>query len=92
MSDFKDAEFKEYKIDIVKGGSKMLKEVKGFIVEEDGISTVEIVVIIAILVGIALLFRKSITAYVQKVISNFINTAPTVENLEVNMDAPLPTD
>jgi len=70
----------------------MLKEVKGIIFEEDGISTVEIVVIIAILVGIALLFRKSITAYVQKVISNFINTAPTVENLEVNMDAPLPTD
>ena len=70
----------------------MLKEVKGIIFEEDGISTVEIVVIIAILIGIALLFRKSITAYVQKVISNFINTAPTVENLEVNMDAPLPTD
>ena len=70
----------------------MLKEVKGIIFEEDGISTVEIVVIIAILVGIALLFRKSITAYVQKVISNFINTAPTVENLEVNMDAPVPTD
>jgi len=70
----------------------MLKEVKGIIFEEDGISTVEIVVIIAILVGIALLFRKSITAYVQKVISNFIDTAPTVENLEVNMDAPLPTD
>ena len=70
----------------------MLKEVKGIIFEEDGISTVEIVVIIAILVGIALLFRKSITAYVQKVISNFINTAPTVENLEVNMDAPVPKD
>jgi ABC-type proline/glycine betaine transport system permease subunit len=70
----------------------MLKEVKGIIFEEDGISTVEIVVIIAILVGIALLFRKSITAYVQKVISNFINTAPTVENLEVNMDAPVPED
>ncbi len=70
----------------------MLKEVKGIIFEEEGISTVEIVVIIAILVGIALLFRKSITAYVQKVISNFINTAPTVENLEVNMDAPVPED
>ncbi|HOS69217.1 MAG TPA: Flp1 family type IVb pilin [Bacillota bacterium] len=70
----------------------MLKEVKGIIFEEDGISTVEIVVIIAILVGIALLFRKSITAYVQKVISNFIDTAPTVENLEVNMDAPVPKD
>ena len=70
----------------------MFKALKGFIVEEDGISTVEIVVIIAILVGIALLFRKSITAYVRKVISNFIDTAPTVENLDVNMDAPLPED
>lgn len=68
----------------------MLKTFKGLIVEEDGISTVEIVVIIAILVGIALLFRKSITAYVQKVISNFINTAPTIENTEVDMNAPVP--
>jgi hypothetical protein len=74
------------------GGSKMLKQIKGLITEEEGISTVEIVVIIAILVGIALLFRKSITAYVQKVISNFIDTAPTVENLEVDMEAPLPKD
>lgn len=70
----------------------MLKQIKGLITEEEGISTVEIVVIIAILVGIALLFRKSITAYVQKVISNFIDTAPTVENLEVDMEAPLPKD
>ncbi|MGI6585693.1 MAG: hypothetical protein GX301_01050 [Gracilibacteraceae bacterium] len=70
----------------------MLKQIKGLISEEEGISTVEIVVIIAILVGIALLFRKSITAYVQKVISNFIDTAPTVENLEVDMEAPLPKD
>lgn len=69
----------------------MLKVLKGLIVEEDGISTVEIVVIIAILVGIALLFRKSITAYVQEVISNFINTAPTVENTKIDMSAPTPT-
>ena len=60
----------------------MLKVLKGLIFEEDGISTVEIVVIIAILVGIALLFRKSITAYVTKVISNFIDTAPSVEAIE----------
>ncbi len=60
----------------------MLKTIKGLITEEDGISTVEIVVIIAILIGIALLFRKSITAYVTKVISNFIDTAPNVEAIE----------
>ena len=68
----------------------MLKTLKALTVEEDGISTVEIVVIIAILIGIALLFKKVHNAYVQKVISNFIDTAPTVENLEVNMDPPLP--
>ncbi|MDD4503449.1 MAG: Flp1 family type IVb pilin [Clostridiaceae bacterium] len=54
----------------------MLKVLKGFIVEEDGISTVEIVVLIAILIGIALLFRKSITEYVNKVIGNFMDNAP----------------
>lgn len=66
----------------------MLKVIKGLLVEEDGISTVEIVVIIAILVGIALLFRKSITAYVTRVIENFIDTAPSVEDIE--KEAPLP--
>lgn len=69
----------------------MLKLMKRLAIEEDGISTVEIVVIIAVLVGIALLFRKSITAYVQKVIENFINTAPTVENTDIDMNAPTPS-
>lgn len=67
----------------------MLKTLKGLLFEEDGISTVEIVVIIAILVGIALLFRKSITEYVTRVIQNFINTAPTVD--ETGGLAPTPT-
>ena len=69
----------------------MFKVLKGLLVDEDGISTVEIVVIIAVLVGIALLFRKSITAYVQKVIANFINTAPTIENTDIDMSAPTPS-
>jgi hypothetical protein len=69
----------------------MLKTLKGLIIEEDGISTVEIVVIIAILIGIALLFRKSINAYVVRVIENFIDTAPTVENADVKApEAPMP--
>jgi Flp pilus assembly pilin Flp len=68
----------------------MFKKVKAFLIEEDGISTVEIVVIIAVLVGIALLFRKSITEYVKKVIENFIETAPNPSDIE-NM-APVPSD
>lgn len=68
----------------------MLKILKGLAVEEDGISTVEIVVIISILVGLALLFRKSITAYVTKVISNFIDTAPSVNDIEDLAPTPKP--
>ena len=38
----------------------MLKLVKGFLKEEEGMGTVEIVLIIAVLVAIALLFNSSI--------------------------------
>jgi len=69
----------------------MLKTLKGLLFEEDGISTVEIVVIIAILVGIALLFRKSITGYVTRVIENFIDTAPTVDATGGAAPTPTPT-
>lgn len=67
----------------------MLRKVRSFLVEEDGISTVEIVVIIAVLVGIALLFRKSITEYVKAVINNFIDTAPKPSEIETQ--APVPS-
>lgn len=38
--------------------------VKRFLSEEDGLGTVEIVVIIAVLVGIALIFRDAIIKFV----------------------------
>lgn len=50
----------------------MLKLLKNFIKDEDGISTVEIVVIIAILVGLALLFKKSIVSFVKKILNSFM--------------------
>lgn len=37
---------------------------KRFLGEEDGMETIEVVVIIAVLVTIALVFRKAITGYV----------------------------
>ena len=43
----------------------MLGLIKSFIKEEDGISTVEIVIIIAVLVGVAILFRNYITDFVK---------------------------
>lgn len=52
----------------------MLSVIKSLIKEEDGLGTVEIVLIIAILVGIALLFKKQIIAFVAKIMGNVVST------------------
>lgn len=64
----------------------MLQLLRNFIKDEDGISTVEIVVIIAILVGIALLFKESIVSFVKKIIKNFINA--DVNPADIQSQAP----
>lgn len=51
----------------------MIGLIKGFIKEEDGISTVEIVLIIAVLVGLAILFRNYIVDFVEYIISITFN-------------------
>lgn len=43
---------------------------KSFLKEEDGLGTVEIVVIIAVLVGIALIFRDAIINFVTGIMKN----------------------
>lgn len=65
----------------------MLQILKDFIKDEEGISTVEIVVIIAILVGIALLFKDSIVSFVKKIINNFIDA--DVNPTDIQEEAPL---
>lgn len=65
----------------------MLQILKNFMKDEEGISTVEIVVIIAILVGIALLFKDSIVSFVKKIINNFIDA--DVNPIEIQEEAPL---
>jgi Flp pilus assembly pilin Flp len=72
---------------IRKGGENMLQILKNFIKDEDGISTVEIVVIIAILVGIALLFKDSIVSFVKKIINNFIDA--DVNPIDIQGEAPI---
>ncbi|MGB7605730.1 MAG: Flp1 family type IVb pilin [Lutisporaceae bacterium] len=60
----------------------MLTILRNFIKDEDGISTVEIVVIIAILVGLALLFKTSIVSFVKKIIGNFIDADINPSDIE----------
>ena len=47
----------------------MVSVLRGFIFEEDGMGTVEIVIIIAVLVGLALIFRDAIIDFSTNVMS-----------------------
>ena len=53
----------------------MLRLFKGFLKEEEGMGTVEIVVIIAVLVTIAIIFRKAITTWVSETLGNIFEGA-----------------
>ncbi len=68
----------------------MLGLIKSFIKEEDGMSTVEIVIIIAVLVGIAILFRNYITDFVKYVLGLIFNKSE-IENPHIqNSPTPMP--
>jgi len=76
-----------------KGVRRMVQLLKDFFREEDGLGTVEIVVIIAVLVGIALIFRDAIIKFVTGIMSsvfgddsitNDINSTNIREQNQVN--------
>lgn len=46
-----------------------LKSVKQFLTEEDGMGTVEIILIIVVLVGLVLIFKEQITDIVNSIFS-----------------------
>lgn len=48
---------------------------KQFLKEEDGLGTVEIVIIIAVLVGLALIFRKQLYSLVDQIFSKIFSSA-----------------
>jgi len=58
----------------------MFSTLKRFITEEDGMGTVEVIIIIAVLVGVALLFRKQLIIFVNGIISNLFPDASQLEN------------
>lgn len=49
----------------------MKKLLKRFCREEDGMGTVEVIIIIAVLVAVALLFKDGITKFVQNLMDQF---------------------
>lgn len=51
------------------GSSRELKNWRGFLREEDGMGTVEVILIIVVLVGLVIIFKDQIT----KIINNLFN-------------------
>ena len=58
----------------------MFSTLKRFATEEDGMGTVEVIIIIAVLVGVALLFRNQLIKFVNSIISNLFPDASQLEN------------
>ncbi len=63
----------------------MLRKAKGYIKNEMGLGTVELVIILAVLVGIALIFRAYIFDFVEAIMSNIFGNE--LEGIKLN---PLP--
>ena len=55
-----------------------LKGLKQFWAEEDGMGTVEVILIIVVLVGLVLIFRKQLTALVNNLFSKITKQADSI--------------
>lgn len=60
----------------------MVNLFKRIIKEEDGIGTVEIVVIIAVLVGLALIFRDAIIKFAVKIMQNVFGDENLIDDIK----------
>ena len=56
----------------------MLKTWKDFLKEEEGMGTVEIILIIVVLIGLVLIFKKQITQVVNDIFDKITKQANTV--------------
>ena len=59
-------------------GQEYIREVKLFLYEESGIGVVEIILILVVLVGLILIFKKQLTSLVNKTFTNINNKAGTL--------------
>lgn len=55
-----------------------MKELKRFFQEEDGVGVVEVILILVVLIGLVLIFKKEITLLVNTIFTTISNKAGTV--------------
>lgn len=54
---------------LIKRNSSGMKDLRSFLREEDGMGTVEIILIIVVLIGLVIIFKSQITGVVQSIFS-----------------------
>ncbi len=54
-------------------GSNNLKDFRQFLAEEDGMGTVEIILIIVVLIGLVIIFKNQITSVVNSIFGKITN-------------------
>lgn len=54
---------------LIKTNSSGMKSLRSFLREEDGMGTVEIILIIVVLIGLVIIFKSQITGVVQSIFS-----------------------
>ena len=59
-------------------GQEYIREGKRFLYEESGIGVVEIILILVVLVGLILIFKKQLNSLVNKTFTNINNKAGTL--------------
>lgn len=57
---------------------KMLKTWKDFLVEEEGMGTVEIILIIVVLISLVIIFKAQLTGLVESVFEKIVKQANTI--------------
>ena len=46
---------------------KLIKELKAFFVEEDGVGVIELVLVLVVLIGLVIIFKKQITVLLENI-------------------------
>jgi Flp pilus assembly pilin Flp len=70
----------------------MKKKIKNFLYSQKGINTVEVVIILAIVVGLALLFRKQLVSFATGIMDSiFNNTNVDYSPWSISGQSPSPT-
>lgn len=57
---------------------KLAEEIKRFVREEDGIGVVEVILILVVVIGLIIIFKKQLTALVNNTFSNINDKAGTL--------------